>query len=108
MKYNYNIMICKNNEWTELPVECHDVKALAHSINAEFGFQIVSRDSIYNYFLRPGVSNKRLFGKVIKIERTRVVPKRQRMREEKQAKLSVQATLSAKTEAEGSPETACQ
>ena len=95
MKYNYKIMICKNGEWSELPVECQDVKAIAHSVNEHFGFQIVTRDTVYNYLQRPQVSNKRVFGKVVRIERSRAVPKRQRLRAEK-----AKALLDAKTQAQ--------
>ena len=98
MKYNYKILICKNGEWCEMGAQCQDVTVVTDMINEQFGYQIVTRDSVYNYLQRPHVSNKRVFNKVVRVERTRVVSKRQR------AKTSPHA----KTKAQCSPETSCQ
>ena len=63
MIYNYKILICKNGEWCEMGAQCQDVRVVTDMINEQFGYQIVTRDSVYNYLQRPHVSNKRVFNK---------------------------------------------
>ena len=86
MKYNYKVRIMSDenvrpeDQWTEIEVECAEAKQVVQTINKHFGFEVVSRDSVYNYFNRKHLCNKKVFGgarnrALVELERSRVVSK---------------------------------
>ena len=83
MKYNYKVRIMSDeDQWMEIEVECAEAKQVVQIINKHFGFELVSRDSVYNYFNRKHVCSKKVFGgarnrALVELERSRVVSKRQ-------------------------------
>ena len=87
MKYNYKVRIMSDenvmpeDQWTEIEVECAEAKQVVQIINKYFGFELVSRDSVYNYFNRKHLCSKKVFGgarnrALVELERSRVVSKR--------------------------------
>lgn len=48
-KYNYTANINGNQ------IETNSIEALTNAINETIGFPIVSKDMLYNYFIRPNV-----------------------------------------------------
>ena len=83
MKYNYKVRIMTDeDQWMEIEVECAEAKQVVQIINKHFGFEMVSRDSVYNYFNRKHLCSKKVFGgarnrALVELERSRVVFKRQ-------------------------------
>ena len=88
MKYNYKARILSDenvrpeDQWMEIEVECAEAKQVVQIINKHFGFEMVSRDSVYNYFNRNHLCSKKVFGgarnrALVELERSRIVPKRQ-------------------------------
>ena len=82
MKYNYKVRFLAN-EYTpmEIEVECAEAKQVMQIINKHFGFELVSRDSVYNYFNRNHLCSKKVFGgarnrALVELERSRVKSKR--------------------------------
>ena len=92
MKYNYKVRILSDEEqWMEIEVECAEAKQVVQIISKHFGFELVSRDSVYNYFNRRHLCSKKVFGgatnrALVELERSRVVSKRQIQRQALAAK----------------------
>ena len=55
---------------------CPDVHTVTAFINNTMGCEFVTLDMVYNYFIRPRLSNKRIFGAqaLIKLSRERAHP----------------------------------
>ena len=55
---------------------CPDVHTVTAFINNTMGCEFVTLDMVYNYFIRPRLSNKRIFGAeaLIKLSRERARP----------------------------------
>ena len=108
MKYTYTVTIRSDenvrdeDQWPELEVQCAHAAEAAQIINNHFGFSVASRDSVYNYFNRRHLCNKKLFGAgkeglpegPIRLERTRL-------------KRSSVKKARATTEAQCSPVSSC-
>ena len=87
MKYIYTVSIRTNenvrdeDQWLELEEQCALAAEAAQIINTHFGFSVASRDSVYNYFNRRHLCNKKLFGAngPIRLERTRNASKNKKL-----------------------------
>ena len=60
----------------EYEVECKTAREAANVINNHFVFNVASPDSVYNYFNRRHLTNKKIFGKIVFLERNKWKPKR--------------------------------
>ena len=69
-RYIYHISVHKQDAL------CLDVHAVTAFINDTMGCKFVTLDMVYNYFIRPRLSNKRIFGAeaLIKLSRERARP----------------------------------
>ena len=87
MKYTYTVTIRSDenvrdeDQWPELEVQCAHAAEAAQIINNHLGFSVASRDSVYNYFNRRHLCNKKLFGLngPIRLERTRNASKNKKL-----------------------------
>jgi|EP01047_Picozoa_sp_COSAG01_P075631 hypothetical protein len=71
MLYTYNITL--TNRKKEESFECKSVREAVNTINDHIGLDLVTCDSFKNYFTRPDVASKRVFGKIVNATR---VPRR--------------------------------
>ena len=81
MKYNYKVRIMSDeDQWMEIEVECAEAKQVVQIINKHFGFELVSRDSVYNYFNRRHLCSKKVFGirGFVSLERHQLKPKKKK------------------------------
>ena len=69
-RYIYHVSVHKQDAL------CPDVHAVTAFINDTMGCKFVTLDMVYNYFIRPRLSNKRIFGTqtLIKLSRERAHP----------------------------------
>lgn len=104
MKYNYKVRILSDEEqWMEIEVECAEAKQVVQIISKHFGFELVSRDSVYNYFNRKHLCSKKVFGgatnrALVELERSRVVSKRQALAAKKAATNEAQCSAASSSE----------
>lgn len=70
MRYTYQITIQKPLGTHHDAASCASVNEAQQFINRSLGLELVTRDMVSNYFLRPQVSNKKLFGQTVLLERT--------------------------------------
>jgi hypothetical protein len=54
--------------------ECLDVQSVVSFINSELGCDLVSSNMVFNYFCRPHVVNKKIFGGLVTLSRTAIKP----------------------------------
>jgi hypothetical protein len=103
MKYNYKVRIMSDenvkseDQWVEIEVECAEAKQVVQIINKYFGFELVSRDSVYNYFNRKHLCSKKVFGgarnrALVELERSRVVSKRKALAAKRAATTEAQCS----------------
>ena len=98
MKYNYKVRFLMNEcSPMEVEVECAEAKQVVQTINKHFGFEVVSRDSVYNYFNRKHLCNKKVFGgarnrALVELERSRVKSKRKALTAKKAATTEAQCS----------------
>ena len=104
MKYNYKVRFLAN-EYTpmEIEVECAEAKQVMQIINKHFGFELVSRDSVYNYFNRNHLCSKKVFGgarnrALVELERSRVKSKRKAPTVKKAATTEAQCSEASSSE----------
>ena len=104
MKYNYKVRILSDEEqWMEIEVECAEAKQVVQIISKHFGFELVSRDSVYNYFNRRHLCSKKVFGgatnrALVELERSRVVSKRQALAAKRAAMNEAQCSAASSSE----------
>lgn len=77
MRYTYHITIQKPLRCDGQTLgthrdtaSCASVNEAQQFINRSLGIELVTRDMVSNYFLRPHLSNKKLFGQTVLLERT--------------------------------------
>ena len=104
MKYNYKVRILSDEEqWVEIEVECAEAKQVVQIINKHYGFELVSRDSVYNYFNRRHLCSKKVFGgarnrALVELERSRVVSKREALAVKRAAMNEAQCSAASSSE----------
>jgi hypothetical protein len=62
-RYTYSVLL------GDKQCECPNVLSAVKFINEAIGCELVSTSMVFNYFSRPEVVNKKLFGQFIKIHR---------------------------------------
>ena len=81
MSYVWKVIIVgtenvSKEDQMQYEVECKTAREAANVINNHFGFNVASPDSVYNYFNRRHLTNKKIFGKIVFLERNKRKPKR--------------------------------
>ena len=81
--YNYKVIFHSDEDQSNRSVPCKTAGHAAKIINDHFGFPVTSQDSVYNYFTRRHLSNKKVFGSatiqpLVELERTKKPKPQQR------------------------------